>query len=342
MVSHRFQEKQKRKISYFASRIQEQKSRFLAKTLVESNSLTLQLHAPTKAQPFKKKNAMPKGKESSNRHCSLCSDFQPLPYLSHISRTHSKSSTSLTFNSRGSCVHSIRGNENGNGNGHVKKHEETWSNVKTWVDMSRWGGVMAGVLEDGFSTSNVCGPRDGLYVMSSLLLWKNYKSRLSAFLPIVPSDYPRRIARQHFSKQSGHSFVGFAWFFVQREVSWKFLYHVSWLCFANFLPFLLPTLSKAATIPFGGWKLALLQQHKMAVIQWSNDPLDIPIWEPVTITMMSHCSPSKSIPSTNFWSITRGKRCEHLNGPSSAWFLMLWAFELWQFVYGWKMLKESH
>ena len=341
MVSHRFQEKQKRKISYFASRIQEQKSRFLAKTLVESNSLTLQLHAPTKAQPFKKKkNAMPKGKESSNRHCSLCSDFQPLPYLSHISRTHSKSSTSLTFNSRGSCVHSIRGN--GNGNGHVKKHEETWSNVKTWVDMSRWGGVMAGVLEDGFSTSNVCGPRDGLYVMSSLLLWKNYKSRLSAFLPIVPSDYPRRIARQHFSKQSGHSFVGFGWFFVQREVSWKFLYHVSWLCFANFLPFLLPTLSKAATIPFGGWKLALLQQHKMAVIQWSNDPLDIPIWEPVTITMMSHCSPSKSIPSTNFWSITRGKRCEHLNGPSSAWFLMLWAFELWQFVYGWKMLKESH
>lgn len=219
---------------------------------------------------------MPKGKESSNRHCSLCSDFQPLPYLSHISRTHSKSSTSLTFNSRGSCVHSIRGN--GNGNGHVKKHEETWSNVKTWVDMSRWGGVMAGVLEDGFSTSNVCGPRDGLYVMSSLLLWKNYKSRLSAFLPIVPSDYPRRIARQHFSKQSGHSFVGFGWFFVQREVSWKFLYHVSWLCFANFLPFLLPTLSKAATIPFGGWKLALLQQHKMAVIQWSNDPLDIPIF----------------------------------------------------------------
>ena len=146
----------------------------------------------------------------------------------------------------------------------------------------------------------------------------------------MPSDCPRKIARKHVelsSKQSRHSSLGLGWLFVQGEI----MYLVSWSCFANFEQscnnsrrWLEVHHVYIRKIDFTtNLNHQTNRRFKMTQTQIHTESHPH-IWEAVTMTMMSHCSPSKSIPSTpNFWSITRGKRVKHLNGLSSAWFLML-------------------
>ena len=83
---------------------------------------------------------MPKGKESSNRHCSLCSDFQPLNHTCHTSQGPTQNPQHLSPSTLAE-VASIAFVETETET--ERTREETWRNLVKREDLSwhvlRWG-----------------------------------------------------------------------------------------------------------------------------------------------------------------------------------------------------------